>query len=356
LKKSLSEFNKHVKAVIKDEKKEVVEVVEIVEKESYEKKYERKLSEFPDMYYFTDEELTIENDKLTELRQRNDIIKSMIETNKEKLTAIGQIYKSNNTAEHYIKMLVYFGYLSQIEVDSDDYSLDDYSDLDKTILKKHLNTDREKFDSENMKLEAMYIDDDMKIQMKARDHTVGTKLSNYMNNYVVEYTPLGEVWMRYNHCRGTFEYFSNHSIPYRFLEVVCRKYVMTYWCKPLYVSVEAELEKAKEKNNELKEKKETKEKDVKKTNYSAIRTYNEAIKTSSNKKTNSILPPQLMNRVQTVDTNVNKEKTLLVKENANRYTWQGRLGDFDPLKKINRSYVDKNAKLSFSDYKKLQIK
>lgn len=353
LKKTLAEFKIHVKNTIKDRVNDVVQCLE-----PYDKKYSRKLLEFPDMYYFTESELEEEQTKLSELRRRNDVIKSMIEQNKEILARIETIYKENIEDKIYIMMLVYFGYISQEEVDTNDYSLDNFNNLDKSSLKKNLNADMEKYEGENLKLVSNYIGDDMMIQLQARTHTVDLKLSKYVNNYVVENTPLGEVWMRYNHSRGTFEYFSNHSIPYRFLEVVCRKYVMTYWCKPLYVNVDVELEKAKDKSKDVKDKdkdvKDKKEKD--KSNYSTIRSYNEAIKTktSLNKKSNSILPPQLMNRVKTVDTN--REKTILVKENANRYTWQGRLSDFDPLKRIKRSDVDKNAKMSFLDYKNLKIK
>jgi hypothetical protein len=49
------------------------------------------------------------------------------------------------------------------------------------------------------------------------------------------------------------------------------------------------------------------------------------------------------------------EKQLL-KENANRYTWEGRLSNFCPLKKIDKKIVNKNLALSFADYKKQQQK
>jgi len=59
------------------------------------------------------------------------------------------------------------------------------------------------------------------------------KLLNYKNNYIIELTPLGNVFMRYNHESKMFEYFSNSTIPYRFLVAVSMKYVIVYRCKKI---------------------------------------------------------------------------------------------------------------------------
>jgi hypothetical protein len=47
------------------------------------------------------------------------------------------------------------------------------------------------------------------------------------------------------------------------------------------------------------------------------------------------------------------EKQLL-KENANRYTWEGRLTNFCPLKKIDKKVIDKKLNMTYSEFKKLQ--
>ena len=51
----------------------------------------------------------------------------------------------------------------------------------------------------------------------------------------------------------------------------------------------------------------------------------------------------------------NKEK-LLVKENANRYTWEGRLTNFCPLKQIDKKILDKKLSMTYADFKKIQLK
>jgi glycosylphosphatidylinositol transamidase (GPIT) subunit GPI8 len=67
--------------------------------------------------------------------------------------------------------------------------------------------------------------------------------------------------------------------------------------------------------------------------------------------TNIVLPPHIMANVQNI--NSNNEKKFL-KENANRYTWEGRLNSFSPLKKIDLKIVNKNLSLSFAEFKKMQ--
>ena len=63
------------------------------------------------------------------------------------------------------------------------------------------------------------------------------------------------------------------------------------------------------------------------------------------------LPPQIKANLLNVNSN---NKNQFLKENANRYTWEGRLNSFSPLKKIDKKIVNKNLTLSFAEFKKLQ--
>ena len=63
-----------------------------------------------------------------------------------------------------------------------------------------------------------------------------------------------------------------------------------------------------------------------------------------------VLPPQ-------IKANLEKEQNPdahLLKENANRYTWEGRLHDMQMIKKIPKEITDKNYKMTFADFKKMQ--
>ena len=51
----------------------------------------------------------------------------------------------------------------------------------------------------------------------------------------------------------------------------------------------------------------------------------------------------------------NKNDKIILKENANRYTYEGRFSNFCPLKKIERKQVDKKYSINFSEFKKLHL-
>ena len=207
---------------------------------------------------------------------------------------------------------------------------------------------------------------------EAKQHVLDKKLAGFMNNYVLESTPQGNVYMRYNSSKKSFEYFSNNTIPYRYLEPVGRKYVLTYFCKPLFIDIDDELKKAQHKRDEddqlkkeQKEQKEQKQKDDKekgineKDIYAKLKSYNNdpttaAIMKSKNRQSGSMpLPPQIQANLPNVNSSVAPEKMLL-KENANRYTWEGRMSNLSLIKKVEKKHVDKNYEMSFADFKKMK--
>jgi DeoR/GlpR family transcriptional regulator of sugar metabolism len=66
---------------------------------------------------------------------------------------------------------------------------------------------------------------------------------------------------------------------------------------------------------------------------------------------------QRLNNVKQSSNNVQGDSRLveqLLKENANRYTWEGRLTNFCPLKKIDKKVLDKKLNMTYSEFKKLQ--
>ena len=212
-------------------------------------------------------------------------------------------------------------------------------------------------------LEEMTITEE-EISVKSRDIIINNKLDKFIDNYILEYTPLGNIYMRYNNDKKSFEYFSNNSIPYRYLEPVGRKYVMTYWCKPIFGDIEEELKKAEEiydKKVEEDLKKVEINKDLKSFNPKNVlvklKDYNKNTKENSIRPmknrtdNNAMLPPQIKNNLP--DINKKSEKMFL-KEKANRYTWEGRLTNFCPLKKIDKKVIDKNLNMTYTEFKKLQ--
>ena len=149
------------------------------------------------------------------------------------------------------------------------------------------------------------------------------KIKSLNDNFIMENCPVGNVIMKYDFKKESFVYFADHVIPYRFLEPIGRKYVITFNCKWLFVDMKDELEKTGKEVPEIKEK--------------------EISKVFANFK------------------NYNKKETKqvashLIKEKTNRYTCEGKFANFNLLKKVDRKTVDKNYNVSFAQYKVMQKK
>ena len=330
----------------------------------YEDKYLDKFKQFPNEFHFTEieiEQQQIEyNNIKSEYTQKRADLQNI---NQQKLMIINEIQTKGNV-DHSCELftsnmnklgihmlVILFDMLEEYEDDPDSFDLEElYSDLLK--LKEDLL--KEMSDMEQHVLS----DDDLLLQ--ARELIVNNKLDKFINNYILECTPQGNVYMRYNNDKKSFEYFSNNSIPYRYLEPLARKYVITYWCKPIFVSMEDELKRSEEKYDEDK-KKQILQESNKPTNprLAQLKNYNKTVKDTSIKpmknrtNANFILPPQIKSNLP--DVNKPSDKQLL-KEKANRYTWEGRLSDFCPLKKIDRKITDKKLAMTYADFKKLQQK
>ena len=57
-----------------------------------------------------------------------------------------------------------------------------------------------------------------------------------INNYISDYTPSGSIFMCYSDETGAFEYYGSNTAPTSTLESLARKYVLTFQCKPVFVS------------------------------------------------------------------------------------------------------------------------
>jgi len=213
---------------------------------------------------------------------------------------------------------------------------------------------------------------------------------NLKISFLIEKTPLGNVVMYYNQERECFEYYSDNTIPYRYLETVGRKYVLTFDCVELYIDMEAEVQKQKEKleeqkrfEKEAKEAKETEElikkeikdpmaktkdtndtKESKKNVFAKLKNYNKSsnpIQPSSQptrqNQDQEINKPQIQNikkpnTIRYNQTNSNSSSSnILLKERANNYLSKGRFSNLTFLQPVKKEIFDKNYKMSFKDFK-----
>lgn len=307
----------------------------------YEDKYLDKYLAFPNNYVFTEEELEKEPEEREKIKDQWETnLKTEIINLQKQLAEVDPIVEAgivemNN--EVISKMIFYFNIEDSYADDPSEWDIDElFNDL--KTRKNELTT----------KLDELLNCEIPNFEELAREKSINIRLDKYINNYVLEQTPLGNVYMRYNNSKKSFEYFSNSTIPYRYLETIGRKYVMTYWCKPLFVDLAEELKKAEQKQldkkDEIKPIVKSIVKPKQKPSFSSKNAMKQMLSQPNNQQSNSGT-----NVKSDSNTNTNSEPILL-KEKANRYTWEGRLSNLMLLKKPPK----KTETLSFAEFKLLQ--
>jgi hypothetical protein len=202
-------------------------------------------------------------------------------------------------------------------------------------------------------------------------------LEGLNNNFVMEYTPIGNVIMRYDVKRGTFAYYADNVVPFRFLEVLARKYVCTFKCPSLYNSMDDELKRidelkrsdelkkaeevhlAKAQSLERQEKPHSNDISDKKSVFVKFKDYNKGSSKESagvaTKPTPAPNPNQLRNPNNKSVAASSGPVGAYVKEHTNRYSCDGKINNMQFLKKVERKVTDKNYTMTFADFKKIHI-
>jgi hypothetical protein len=334
---SEEEFNLHIKP--ENETKIVEEEEEVKHRPiPYEEKYLIRVRAMKNEYVFTEEELKLKEQKMQELEKT------------EKKEQLELIYSLNEKIEELTIKLAEI-----TPTDEDVNSKKDNSLIVKIndSIKNEINMHEKKLLELREKSINMH-----EIEENALQYVIDEQLKKFKKKYVIEHTPLGNVLLFYNHDKLAFEYYSDLTIPYRYLETVARKYVLTYNYRPLYIDMEEELKEYERKleNKEAKEKLKTtsqtvsgvKTKDV----FAKFKSYNKEAGTG---RVNTAPPPKNsipQARLVNVNSNNNNDKILL-KENANRYSYQGKFVNFNILQKIDKKAIDKKYTLTFADFKKM---
>jgi hypothetical protein len=203
-----------------------------------------------------------------------------------------------------------------------------------------------------------------KAEKQAIESIINTRIEKLKNSYVIEKTPQGNVLMLYDKERESFKYYSDSTIPYRYLEVVGRKYVKFFNCRPLFIDMEEELrivdekwtkeyelKKVKEAEDKLKAEeaeKNNKQLKQKKSVFAKFKSYN---KDAVGKISMATHPKNSIPNKNNVETKENEK--VLLKERSNRYTYEGKLSNFNFLQKVERKVFNKKLGISFADFKKL---
>ena len=198
--------------------------------------------------------------------------------------------------------------------------------------------------------------DEEEIKQEAQLYVKNNYLDELVNNFIMEKTPSGNVIMYYNNKRGSFEFYSDNTIPYRYLETVSRKYVKTFNCRYLYVDMDNELNESDRLRKEQNDKKclaknvVQEESNKKKDVFAKFKGYN---KESGTGRVNTAVAPK--NSVPNVKKMTTDDDAIRLKMNANRYTCEGKISNFNFLKVPDRKVVDKKFAMSFADFKKKSL-
>jgi len=324
----------------------------------YEDKYLEDIRKLDKEYKFTVDEENIR------VKKYLDMVKSTNDSYTEK---IDEFEKKIGNIE--TKLLKYDGSDDDFCIYDDDDDDDAYLGETKEERVKNLLAEKKTLNDELEKYKDLVETKDGKEKTMKMAEELSTKfiidqrLDKLKNCFIIENTPLGNVLMIYDTERNTFRYYSDNNIPYRYLETAARKYVKQFACRPIYIDMEEELllaeqkwDKEKEEKDELEKKKreetdKNKQQVEKKNVFTKFKSYNKDIGAG---KVNYAAPPKnsIPNNKKLTDDQ-EKEKILL-KDKANRYTYEGKFANFSFIKKVDRKVVDKKFGMTFADFKKMK--
>lgn len=319
----------------------------------YEDKYLEDIRKLDKDWKFTEDE----NNELTNLIDEfcNDYIKTKENRIKEITDEIINLEKEiddDSGSFTYIEYCDEDGYKDTIE-DKNKRKRTDIEELQEEVKKINLEIKTE---------EGLSQINENSVE-KARQYIINKRLDKLKNCYIIEKTPNGNVIMIYDKERETFKYYSDVNIPYRYLEVVGRKYVKSFGCRPIFVDMEEELrlfeekwdkeelrkEEDKIKADEIAKNQQPISEGKKKNVFAKFKSYNK----DAGGKISMAAPPK--NSIPNKSITQNKETgKFILKERANRYTCEGKFNNFNFLQKVDKKIFNKKLGLSFADFKKMK--
>jgi hypothetical protein len=242
-------------------------------------------------------------------------------------------------------------HLAMTGLEYDDEDLDEDLDNTSTQTPEHIEPKPE------IKYEDKYLNEFNKLEKTLLSKE---KLDSLKNSIVMETTPLGNAIMFYDNTRETFTFYSDNIIPYRYLETVARKYVIMTNSKEIYVDMSKEIETAE---NIIKDKLKQKQAQLDALTLEQAQLEQQITQpqTQNNKKElfaklksynrETVSNPKAQKNANKTSISISKENIVL-KERANRYSYEGKLVNFSFLKKVDKKLTDKRYGMSFADFKK----
>ena len=319
----------------KDRAKEYEKQVEL-----YENKYLDIFKNFTNEYSFNENDLKYEKKKFDDLLDYNKYLISLFEKQ-----LLDHISKLNELVSSELELLKKYpnGEMETINDENDDTEFNEktWDDYEKicNLREKNVN-EKNKLEKTLNKLKKIREITEEQLKEQAHVDMIDYKLDGFINNYIIEYSPVGNVIMRFNNDKKSFEYYSNNSIPYRYLEPIGRKYVLTYKCKDIFIDMDEEVEKVNKVNEMKKNEQKNNVMNKNKNNKPITKLQpltNKNVEIPPNRSSQSIINP--INNIE-----------MAIKD-SNRYTWEGRIADFKIIKSDKKS---NGNNISFKEFKRRQ--
>ena len=354
----LNEVFNGINEIMYDDFSTISSEVENNEEPKYQEKYEDKylhiIRKLNKDWQFTEDEIKIKNNLTI------DFLVGSVENIRNKITEIeSNIFEINQEIKNDTDNI---RYTENYDEDGDELIEETTYEERNEYRKEQINLLLEEKNNLNQQLETEDEFNKLKTdaQSRSNNYIINNRIDKLKNCHVIEKTPQGNVLMLYDKDRETFKYYSDSTIPYRYLEVVARKYVKIFNCRPIFVDMEEELKLVEAKwtkEYELKKSKETEERlkninaektKPKKNIFAKFKSYNK----DACGKISMAAPPKNSIPKNTIETK--EDEKVLLKERANRYTYEGKFANFNFLQKPERKIFNKKLGLSFADFKKMK--
>ena len=183
--------------------------------------------------------------------------------------------------------------------------------------------------------EELYIE-----KYKITEDMVHEEKDTYKNDYITEDTPDNKIVMSYDIGDNCYHYWCDKSqIDFKVLDMVARKYVITYKCKNFYINreehVEEQVKKLEEKKRQIEEQKKMKEED-----------------NDSSEKEESVFV-----KISLPTNKIRKKNDLMLKIlKSNKFIRKGNMREYNELiEKIKNDVSSKTKNISFADFKQKSL-
>jgi hypothetical protein len=251
------------------------------------------------------------------------------------------LYVTSGLAVSSVLFYYFYSNLSDMKLPMSIFSLlnsnsnsNSNNQLTNTASDKATDKDKDKYKSKDVSYENKYYD---KFQEMESEDLEEAGVKSLKNSVLYEMTPKGRIVMYYDFENESFIYHCDtKDVPYLYLETVARKYALTYHCKKIVVDIKKELEVAREtsivneKNNKSKILVGVKADSL----FATFKSYNR--KGSGGSKT------------------INKK--FILRQNANRYSYGGKVSEFPFLKTNDYKLEKPMEKMNYETFKKLMAK